>query len=122
MTQTGKVVWFLVAYIFFDASYTVLDAPAFALTTVMTSNVTERTSIIAGGKLWAMVGGVFATVLIPLVRPKFGWFAACIVFVAVSLVLMIPLLIFGRERHMVAANAENNSRWKKLWVYDRRQT
>ncbi len=49
--QAIKVVWFLVAYIVFDISYTILDAPAYAVTTVMTSNVQERTSIIAGGKL-----------------------------------------------------------------------
>ena len=117
MTQTGKVVWFLIAYILFDASYTVLDAPAFALTTVMTSNVTERTSIIAGGKLWAMVGGVLATVLIPLVRPRLGWLTACIVFVAVSLVLMIPLLVFGKERHTAAANAEQNPSFREIMDY-----
>ena len=53
-SQVVKVVWFLVAYILFDISYTILDAPAYAVTTVMTSNVQERTSIIAGGKLWAL--------------------------------------------------------------------
>ena len=35
MPQSGKVVWFLLAYILFDVCYTVLDAPAFAVTTVM---------------------------------------------------------------------------------------
>ena len=78
MSQTIKVVWFLLAYIVFDISYTILDAPAYAVTTVMTSNVQERTSIIAGGKLWAMVGGVVATLLVPMLRPKLGWFVACI--------------------------------------------
>ncbi|MBR4953912.1 MAG: MFS transporter, partial [Oscillospiraceae bacterium] len=65
MAQGVKVAWFLVAYILFDVSYTILDAPAYAVTTVMTSDVSERTSIIAGGKLWAMVGGVVATLLVP---------------------------------------------------------
>ena len=43
-----KIAWFLIAYVLFDISYTILDAPAFAVTTVMTSSVQERTSIIAG--------------------------------------------------------------------------
>ena len=30
-----------------------------------------------------MVGGVLATVLIPMIRPVFGWFTACIIFIAV---------------------------------------
>ena len=50
LTQPVKILWFLLAYVLFDVSYTILDAPAFAVTTVMTSNVEERTSIIAGGK------------------------------------------------------------------------
>ena len=115
LPQTVKVVWFLVAYILFDISYTILDAPAFAVTTVMTSDVEERTAIIAGGKLWAMVGGVLATVLVPLIRPMLGWFAACVVFVAVSLVLMIPMLFRVKERHTATVTAEQNpSFWDML--------
>lgn len=108
MAQSVKVVWFLVAYILFDVSYTILDAPAYAVTTVMTSDVSERTSIIAGGKLWAMVGGVVATLLVPLLRPMLGWFAACIVFVVVSLILMIPMLFSVKERHSETAQKAEN--------------
>ena len=117
LAQPTKVVWFLAAYILFDISYTILDAPAFAVTTVMTSNVEERTSIIAGGKLWSMVGGVIATLLVPLLRPVLGWFTACIVFVAVSLVLMVPLLFTVKERHSENAIAENNPGLKDMLRY-----
>ena len=107
MSQSVKVVWFLLAYLIFDISYTILDAPAFAVTTVMTSNVEERTAIIAGGKLWAMVGGVVATLLVPMLRPVLGWFAACVVFVAVSVVLMVPMLFTVKERHSgIAENGQ----------------
>ena len=58
MGDTTKVIWFLLAYILFDVAYTVLDAPAFAVTTVMTADIPERTSIIAGGKLWSMVDDI----------------------------------------------------------------
>lgn len=117
LPQTAKVVWFLIAYILFDVCYTILDAPAYAVTTVMTSNVEERTSIIAGGKLWAMVGGVIATILVPLLRPKLGWFVACVVFVAVSVVLMIPMLRSVKERHTVTAQASENPSFKEMLYY-----
>ncbi|MBQ8611239.1 MAG: MFS transporter [Oscillospiraceae bacterium] len=117
LPQAVKVVWFLVAYILFDIAYTVLDAPAFAVTTVMTSNVTERTSIIAGGKLWAMVGGVVATLLIPILRPKLGWFAACAAFVAVSVVLMVPMMVAVKERNTAAAAAADNPGFKEMLHY-----
>ena len=117
LPQSIKVVWFLIAYILFDISYTILDAPAYALTTVMTSDVEERTSIIAGGKLWAMVGGVVATLLVPMLRPKLGWFAACVVFVAVSIALMIPVLLRTRERHTASPAASDSAGFRDMLVY-----
>lgn len=117
MSDSLKVVWFLVAYILFDAAYTVLDSPAYAITTVMTTDVSERAKVIAGGKLWAMVGGVVATVVIPLVRPKLGWFAACIVFVIVSLILMIPLIFNAKERHSTNEKAQVNPSFKEMMSY-----
>ena len=117
LPQATKVVCFLIAYILFDVCYTVLDAPAYALTTVMTSNVEERTSIIAGSKLWAMVGGVIATVLVPVIRPKLGWFAACVVFVAVSVVMMLPMLFSVKERHTATAAGTENPGLKDMLHY-----
>lgn len=117
MTNTVKVVWFLIAYILFDAAYTVQDTPAFAVTTVMTSNVEERTGIIAGGKLWAMVGGVVATVIIPMIRPRLGWLTSCVVFIAVSICLMIPLLFTAKERHTEDVSAEKNPDLKDMLHY-----
>lgn len=117
LSSTMKVVWFLIAYILFDAAYTILDTPAFAVTTVMTSNITERTSIIAGGKLWSMVGGVVATVLIPAIRPSLGWFTACVVFVAVSVILMIPLLLVAKERHSESTAVAENPDFKSMLKY-----
>lgn len=117
LSESIKVVWFLVAYILFDISYTILDAPAYAVTTAMTADVQERTSIIAGGKLWAMVGGVVATLLVPLTRPILGWFTACIVFVAVSVVMMIPMIFFVKERHSETVVAEENPRFKDIVKY-----
>ena len=115
--QAVKVVWFLLAYILFDVAYTVLDAPAFAVTTVMTSNVSERTSIIAGGKLWSMVGAVVATLLVPMLRPELAWAVACVVFVAVSVVLMLPMLFSVKERHAAAAAATENPSFREMINY-----
>lgn len=115
--QIEKIAWFLIAYTLFDISYTVQDAPAFALTTVMTANVEERSNIIAGGKLWSMVGGVIATLLVPILRPLLGWFAACVVFVAVSVVMMIPMLLTVRERHTAAAQRQKDPALKDMLRY-----
>ena len=120
MAQPVKIAWFLIADILFDICYTILDAPAYAVTTVMTADVDERTAIIAGGKLWAMVGGVVATLLVPMLRPKLGWFTACVVFVAVSVVMMIPMLLFVKERHSEASKAAPNPSFREMLRYLRR--
>jgi len=117
MAESDKIAWFLIAYIVFDMCYTVLDAPAYALSTAMTPVLDERTKIIAGGKLWGMVGGVVATLLVPLLRPMLGWFAACVVFVAVSVVLMTPLLFSAKERHSVSATANSNPGFREMLNY-----
>lgn len=117
MNQAAKVVWFLIAYIVFDAAYTILDAPAFAVTTVMTWDIEERTKVIANGKLWAMVGGVIATVLVPTVRSKLGWFAACIVFVVVSVIMMIPMLFHVKEIRSDGAIASEDPSLKEMFRY-----
>lgn len=116
-SDATKIIWFVVAYVVFDACYTILDAPAFAVTTVMTSDVDERTSIIAGGKLWAMVGAVAATVLIPMIRPKLGWLTACVVFIVVSIILMIPMLFWVKERHTVQIVQAENPTFKEMLKY-----
>ena len=115
--QAVKVVWFLIAYILFDISYTIQDAPAFALSTVMTSNVDERSAIIAGGKLWAMVGGVVATLLVPMLRPLLGWFAACVIFVAVALVLMVPMVLNVKERQTAVTSSQQNPTFREMVRY-----
>ena len=117
MEQSIKIVWFLLAYILFDISYTVLDAPAYAVTTVMTSNVQERTSVIALGKIGGMLGGVVATLLVPMLRPIFGWSVACVIFVAVSVVMMIPMIFAVKERHSETAIAEDNPKLSEMLNY-----
>lgn len=116
-TTGVKIAWFMIAYILFDISYTILDAPAFAATTVMTSNVQERTSIIAGGSLWGMVGGVVAALVVPTLRPILGWSLGCVVFVVVAVVMMMPMLFNVKERHCETAIAETNPGFKEIIHY-----
>ena len=117
LSETLKIVWFVVAYLLFDAAYTILDSPAFAVTTVMTGNVQERTKIIANGKLWAMVGGTLATVLIPVMEAKLGWGMSSIAFVVISVPLMLPMAFKVKERHSETITAEETPTFKQMLVY-----
>ena len=112
-----KILWFVIAYLLFDLAYTILDAPAFAVTTVMTRHVQERTKIIANGKLWAMVGGTLATVLIPMMEAKLGWAVSCIVFVVVSVPLMLPMSFMVKERRSTSSASNESPTFKQMLKY-----
>lgn len=111
------IAWFVIGYLLFDAAYTMLDAPMFALTTVMTNNIQERTSIIAGGKLWSMVGAMLTTVLVPTLAKNLGWGWTSVVIVVISTILMIPILIVGKERHREENVAQENVSFKQMGKY-----
>ncbi len=117
LSEGMKILWFVLAYLLFDIAYTILDAPAFAVTTVMTRHVQERTKIIANGKLWAMVGGTLATVLIPMMEAKLGWAVSCIVFVAVSVPLMLPMSFMVKERRSATSSSNESPTFKQMLGY-----
>ena len=94
-----KIAWFIVAYILFDAAYTLLDAPMYAMPTAMTTNIQERTALLSSNRFWGILGGVVGYVLIPLIRPKTGWLIGSVIFSLAGLLFMAPFLFVGRERN-----------------------
>jgi len=96
--QVLKIVWFLAGYILFDALYTLLDAPAFALPTVMTTSNKERTALLSGNKLWSMVGGTVASVGTMFLLDYVGWFWGSVIFCVIGVAMMIPLCFVIKER------------------------
>ena len=117
LAKSVKIIWFIIAYICFDAAYTIQDTPVFALTTVVTSNVAERTDIIARNKLFSMIGGVLAVLLIPMIRPHLGWALSAAIFAVVSVLMMIPLMFTAKERHVPAQAKESDPSFKEMVKY-----
>lgn len=112
-----KIAWVIIAYILFDTAYTMLDAPLFALPSAMTSNIQERTQILSNGRFFAMVGGMGAGFLIPIIRPQFGWLVTAIIVVVISLAAMIPLMLKGKEREGAANQNEPSISFKEMGLY-----
>lgn len=118
LDQRAKVVWFIIAYVIFDAMYTFLDAPAFAMATVMTDNIQERTSFISGNKLFAMLGGIIPVVLVGMVTDKLGWFLGAVLFCGLGCLLMIPFLFCGKERRVQdESDKEETFTFKQMFHY-----
>lgn len=118
LSQSAKILLFIVAYVVFDALYTFLDAPAFAMATVMTDNIQERTSFISGNKLFAMLGGVIANVLVGTVTSKIGWSLGSVAFAGLGCLLMIPYLFCGKERrNQTAEEKEEKFTFAQMFNY-----
>ena len=118
LAQRAKVIWFIIAYVIFDAMYTFLDAPAFAMATVMTDNIQERTIFISGNKLFAMLGGIVPVVLVGMVTDKLGWFLGAVLFCGVGCLLMIPFLFCGKERRVQdESDKEDTFTFKQMFHY-----
>lgn len=93
-----RITIFSVGYFLWDTAYTMCDAPAFALVTVMTPNVKERVGITT----FASVGGVVATGLFSIAFVPFfnayGGLSTSLLIAPISMLAMMSLCIFAKER------------------------
>lgn len=112
-----KAAWIIIAYIIFDTGYTMLDAPLFALPSALTSNIQERTGILSNGRFWAMVGGMGAGLVIPLVRPRAGWLVSAVVVVLISILAMLPLVLKAKERANTHEVESEGISFREMWRY-----
>ncbi|MBO4888646.1 MAG: MFS transporter [Firmicutes bacterium] len=101
-----KAAWILVAYILWDAAYTMCDVPIFALATTMTNNIKERDSMYLIKGFFTFVGGLIVIVLIPFMYPTIGWGASAVILALAGMVFMFPIGFVAKERHNVEKEVE----------------
>ena len=77
------------------------DTPIYALSTAMTERVEERNSILSIGRLVGTSALVIATLAIEGLYMTMGWPLLSISLSVVSMLLMLPILFFGKERNAV---------------------
>lgn len=99
LSVTAKCVWVFVGYCLWSVAYTMCDTPIYALSTAMTEKVQERNSILSIGRLTGTTALVVATLAIEGLYMPLGWKRLSIGLSAVSMLLMLPILFFGRERN-----------------------
>lgn len=98
----AKCIWVILGYMFWDTAYTMTDTPIYALSTCMTNNMDERTSILSITRITAGIGGVLAAVLIPMMYGEngmnLGWPVTSAVLSAIGAILMLPAGFLVKER------------------------
>ena len=85
---------------------------------VMTDNIQERTAFISGNKLFAMFGGVIATVAVSGFIEKVGWNYTAVIFCVIGNLLMIPYLFAGKERRVQTEKEKQETfTFKQMFAY-----
>lgn len=98
MSMTMRIVLFSLGYFLWDTAYTICDAPAFALVTSMTDDVKERVKLTTFANVGGVLAtGIFAIAIVPFLD-KFGFFNAALLIAPISMIMMIFLCIFAKER------------------------
>ena len=108
LSPTAKLIWAGIAYIIWDTSYTICDVPIFGIVTTLTNDQTERSTVLAYGRVAGVVSALVVTVLVPLIRePLGGWTPTIILLVIIGTVTMIPICLTAKERVKPVTKSED---------------
>ncbi len=102
MSETGKLIWFGVAYVLWDTVYTLTDVPAYAMLNTMTDNLQERNVLLSVNRVFSGAGVLVYGVVLPiLISEKVGMSASwAIALLSVfSALTMVPLSRNCKERN-----------------------
>ena len=120
MAQSGKLIWFMIAYLLWDSSYTVCDVPIYSMVTTMTHNINERNTLMSLGRLFSGAGmGLSGMLCTLLVSEKVGLsFSPTVILLSVlGLLFMIPLCFVGKERNYHGELEDEAFSIKRMLMY-----
>lgn len=88
-----RITYATITYIIWGMTYTISDAPAFAMATIMTSDMDERNSVISFSRMFALIGILIAMVVGPQVVEATGgsYMMASVVLAVLALVFLLGI-------------------------------
>ena len=102
LSETGKLVWFGVAYLLWDTVYTLTDVPAYAMLNTMTDNLQERNTLLSVNRVFSGGGVVIYGVVLPLLISEQVGMSASMAIAIMSIfsaITMVPLSMNCKERN-----------------------
>ena len=120
MSESGKLVWFGVAYLLWDTVYTLTDVPAYAMLNTMTANLEERNLLLSVNRIFSGGGVVIYGVALPLlISEAVGMSASWAVAVMsiFSAITMVPLCLNCKERNYNPEDEDENFSPKEMFRY-----
>lgn len=112
----GKLIWFVVFYLLYDFSYTLVEVPMNSMIVTLTDQTDERDSILQVKSILSMAGTFGAALIgMVLISESVGFSIRSVALVGsvIFLVMMLPLAISVREHNTVLANTgeDDNKRY-----------
>ncbi len=120
LSETGKLLWFGIAYILWDTVYTLTDVPAYSMLTTMTDNLQERNTLLSVNRIFSGMGGaIYSVVLTWLISETVGLSAtmAVALLAIFSALTMVPACIFCKERNYKPEEQEESFSLKQMLSY-----
>ena len=102
LSETGKLIWFGIAYLLWDTIYTLSDVPAYAMLNTMTDNLQERNTLLSVNRVFSGAGVLLYGVVLPwLIGESVGLSAswAIAILAIFSAMTMVPLCVGCKERN-----------------------
>ena len=119
-TETGKLVWFGVAYVLWDTVYTLTDVPAYAMLNTMTDNLQERNTLLSVNRVFSGAGVLIYGVVLPLLISESVGMSASMAIAILSIfsaLTMVPLSVNCKERNYHPEDEEENFTPKQMLQY-----
>ena len=113
--DTGNLIYAYVTYILWGMAYTISDVPIFALATVMTDRVDERTTLITYGRIAGMIAMVIAMAVFMPVVTATSWTTAIIIMMVLAFLTMIPIKHYAVER--IVHNRGDGTTLKDIFIF-----
>ncbi len=120
LSETGKLVWFGVAYVLWDTIYTLTDVPAYAMLNTMTDNLQERNTLLSVNRVFSGGGvAIYGVVLPLLISEQVGMSAsiAVAIMAVFSAMTMVPLSLNCKERNYKPSEEEENFTPRQMLSY-----
>ena len=120
LSETGKLVWFGVAYLLWDTVYTLTDVPAYAMLNTMTDNLQERNTLLSINRVFSGGGVLIYGVVLPLLISESVGMSASMAVAIMSIfsaLTMVPLNLNCKERNYKPDQEEENFTPRQMLSY-----
>ncbi len=119
-SETIKLGWFALAYIFWDTAYTICDVPIYTMVTTITSNLDERNTLMSRRQILSGIGMGIITIAFTVLPSETVGLSYSVTVVIVSLIAtacMIPIGVTGKERNYIPSANDGSFTMREMFSY-----